>query len=345
MDTLSVADVRTPDEYGKGHIPGSVNLPLFTNEERKLVGTTYKLNGREQAVREGIELVHPKLLDYISRAFELAENKNLLLYCWRGGFRSSSLAWLFDLAGFSVFTLKGGYKSYRNHVLDLFNKPLKMIVIGGMTGSGKTELLNRLMHAGEQIINLEQLAHHKGSAFGNIGQEKQLSNEQFENNLAGVIMKLNHERPVWIEDESRHIGFNQVPSGLYRQIRNSLAICLLTDRNKRIERLIEDYAHYSKDELKQSVMKISKKLGGLNTTKAIDSLMNDRYHEIVEIVLTYYDKTYEYSLRQRDPENVIFYSTGQNITEQATMEIIKLAMSNTSTTLKLILVLVNKPVN
>jgi tRNA 2-selenouridine synthase len=325
--STSILDVRTPDEFNKGHIPGSVNLPLFSNEERKLIGTTYKKSGREQAVRQGIDLVHSKLPNFINSGYELAENKNLLLYCWRGGFRSSSLAWLFDMAGFIVYTLKGGYKTYRNHVLEIFSKPLKMIVIGGMTGSGKTEILNRLAQAGEQVIHLEQLAHHKGSAFGSIGQEKQLSNEQFENILADIIMKLDPGKPVWIEDESRQIGNNQVPDGLYQQIRNSNVICITTDRDIRIKRLIEDYAHFSTDELKQSIHRISKRLGGLSTSRAIDSLMAGRYQETVDIVLHYYDKTYEYSLRQRDPGKIILYLSDHNITEKSIMEIRNLATS------------------
>jgi tRNA 2-selenouridine synthase len=328
MVKVGTADVRTPDEYAKGHISGSVNLPLFNNEERKAVGIAYKTHGRQKAVEKGIELIHHKLLDLISKGRELSENKQILLYCWRGGFRSSSLAWLFNLAGLTTFTLEGGYKSYRNFVLEILNKPLKMIAIGGMTGSGKTEILTRLAHAGEQVIDLENLAHHKGSAFGSLGQEKQPTNEQFENNLADVILKLNPDLPVWIEDESRHIGFNQIPADLYHQIRNSTIICLTTDRNTRIQRLIEDYSHYDRNELRQSVLKISKKLGGLNTTMAIDNLMAGNYHKTVEIILQYYDKTYEYSLRQRDPEKVIYFSPDETDTERIIPDILKLAGEN-----------------
>ena len=321
---VPVADVRTPDEFQKGHIPGAANLPLFTNEERKIVGTSYKKEGREEAVKQGLQFVQPRLLEYIDRARNFSDRKEILLHCWRGGLRSSSLAWLFDLAGFSVSVLKGGYKSYRRYVSQVFEKPLKIIVLGGLTGSGKTDILINLKAAGQQIIDLEELANHKGSAFGSFGQERQSTNEQFENNLAASILALNSSIPVWVEDESRKIGSNQVPDGFYMQMRGAVLIFIQIGKDIRIKRLIKDYSVYDASALEESILKISKRLGGLNTRNAIDSLHAEDFSRVVEIMLTYYDKTYTYGLNQRDPEKILHFNPGGYEAEAISSELLEL---------------------
>jgi len=184
MARAPVIDVRSPGEFVRGHIPGAHSVPLFTDEERAVVGTLYKQQGRDAAVREGLRIVGPKLATIVDEARALAPDGRIGVHCWRGGERSGSVAWLLDKAGFTeVFTLKRGYKAFRQHVLEAFNMPHDLRVLGGYTGTGKTETLAHLRELGEQVIDLEGLAHHKGSSFGALGEEPQPTTEHFENLL------------------------------------------------------------------------------------------------------------------------------------------------------------------
>jgi len=208
--TNPIIDVRSPGEYEHAHIPGALNLPLFSNEERAEIGTIYKQRGRVKAVQRGLEVVGPKLAGFAKFALAL-QSENILIHCWRGGMRSSSMAWLLETVGINCTLLTGGYKSYRSRVLTSFEKPLKIILLGGYTGSGKTDLIKLLKEQGEQVLDLEGLACHKGSAFGAIGQGEQPSSEQFENLLSLEMEALDGEKVVWIEDESRNVGKVFVP--------------------------------------------------------------------------------------------------------------------------------------
>jgi len=162
---IVVADVRTPAEFAHGHIPGAVNLPLFSNDERVTVGTTYKKEGREAAILLGFDLTGSKWSNYIRQALQLAPDKRIALHCWRGGMRSAAMAWALDIYGFEVYLIRGGYRSFRHWVLRQWKRPWPLSVIGGMTGSGKTRVLTRLRESGEQTIDLEELAQHCGSTY------------------------------------------------------------------------------------------------------------------------------------------------------------------------------------
>ena len=212
-NTRVLLDVRSPGEYGQGHIPGALSFPLFTDAERALVGTCYKQNSREAALELGLELVGPKMAGSVREARTLAPHRRLAVHCWRGGQRSGSMAWLFRQAGFDVVTLEGGYKNFRRYVLESFDDTgLQLMVVGGRTGSGKTQVLKELARLGEQIIDLEAIAHHKGSAFGSIGEPEQPTVEQFENDLFQALRMLDPQRRVWIENESRSIGRVYTPA-------------------------------------------------------------------------------------------------------------------------------------
>ena len=188
-----VLDVRSPGEYRHAHIPGAYSLPLFSDEERKVVGTTYKQQSREASIKIGLDYFGPKMrkmveeVELLIRSRESGQMVNdsrlVLVHCWRGGMRSGAVSWLLDLYGFKVYTLIGGYKKYRNYVLDTFRLPLQFNILGGYTGSGKTELLKTLKEKGESVIDLEDIAKHKGSAFGNIDMPEQPTQEMFENIL------------------------------------------------------------------------------------------------------------------------------------------------------------------
>ena len=195
-----VIDVRTPAEFEQGHIEGAINIPLFTNEERVVVGTLYKKVGKDAAIDKGLEFVGLRMASMVKQARKLYNGKPLLLYCWRGGMRSNSVAWLFTNAGLESHTVVGGYKSYRREFGLCLQKDWKFIVVGGSTGSGKTDVLKALESTGNQVVDLEGLAHHKGSSFGAIGERPQPSTEHFENKIFETMLRFDINKPVWIEN-------------------------------------------------------------------------------------------------------------------------------------------------
>ncbi len=297
---LPVIDVRSPAEFARGHIPGAYNLPLFDNRERARVGTTYKQIGKEEAILLGLELVGPKMRSFVEEARRLAFKGKILVHCWRGGMRSESFAWLLQTAGLSAETLEGGYKAYRGHLLSAFQNPLPLIVVGGETGSGKTAILQALAELGEQIIDLEALACHRGSAFGGIGLGRQPSSEQFQNDLYTQWRSIDSSRRVWMEDESFSIGGVQLPLDLWNQMKQAPMVKVSLAREERISRLVEEYGKCEREALVASIMKIQKRLGGLETHKAIEALEDKRLEEVADILLFYYDKSYQRCLAMRN---------------------------------------------
>ena len=203
-----ILDVRSPMEYQQGHIPDSCSFPLFSDEERAQIGITYKTRSRQKAVELGLIIVQSKLESFMDQALSLLSSNGKVL-CWRGGMRSGFVSRFLELLGFSIITLQGGYKSFRRWVLQYLSDispsfpSSSLRVIGGFTGSGKTDILQHLQQLGEQVIDLEELTRHRGSAFGGIGKSPQPTQEQFENELAAIANGLDWSKPIWIEDESR----------------------------------------------------------------------------------------------------------------------------------------------
>lgn len=304
-ETIAIADVRSPSEFSTGHIPGSVNIPLFDDNERASVGTKYKKEGRLPAIIEGLRLSGPSMASKLSSAVSLATNGRLLVHCWRGGMRSEAMAWLFSLADLDIYVLEGGYKSYRRYILEKISEKRKMIILGGMTGSSKTQILHYLKKAGQQIIDLEQLANHKGSAFGHLGQLPQPSTEQFGNLLYEQISKLENATPCWVEDESRNIGSIFMPEGFYQNMQETQVIELVMDVKHRLPNLMEEYSQFPPESLIESVMKISKRLGGDNTRDALSAIEKGDFATAIEIVLHYYDKAYLFGLKRRNSKNTL----------------------------------------
>lgn len=290
-------DVRSPSEYAQGHIPEAVNFPLFSDEERAQVGTAYKQQGKKAALLLGLQLVGPKMAGFVEQATALAQDRDLAVHCWRGGQRSQSMAWLFRQAGFRVQVLEGGYKKYRNFVLEAFEKwPLPLIVLGGKTGVGKSKVLRALRQMGEQIIDLEALAHHKGSAFGSIGEAPQPSSEQFENNLFDAMAGLDLRRRIWVENESQSIGKVFLPLSFWRQMKQAPLYNISVPQDARIQNLIDDYAGVASSELEAAFARIEKKLGGQHLKTALEALAQKNFAAAAAIALKYYDKTYAYGL-------------------------------------------------
>lgn len=305
-DHIPVVDVRSPSEYMSGHIPGAYNIPLFDDDQRKAVGTKYKEYGRYDAIIEGLKLSGPSFNTKLEKALEISNNSRLLVHCWRGGMRSEAMAWLFSLADIDTDVLEGGYKAYRQHILNSFTVYKKMIILGGLTGSGKTEILRYLRDSGEQVIDLEGLANHKGSAFGSLGQILQPTSEHFANLLYEQWRRTDGNRPLWVEDESKNIGTVFMPGEFYLNMQKHPAIVLLMDIKTRLPRLVSEYAGYSAADLISSVRKISKRLGGDNSMEAISSIEKGDFAKAAEITLKYYDKAYLYGLKKKTADKIIY---------------------------------------
>ena len=333
---LPVIDVRSPGEYNHAHIPGALSLPLFTDEERAVVGTAYKQESREKAIKHGLDFFGPKMRAMVEQVesilnnhrstvgkgdFRLSANNSVLIYCWRGGMRSGAIAWLLDVYGFKVYTLRGGYKKFRNYVLETFKLPFDIKILGGYTGSGKTEVLKELERDGEIVVNLEEIAKHKGSAFGNIGMPVQPTQEMFENVLACELRTkryepkdqtpfpqiiLNHS-PIWLEDESQRIGHVNIPSELWNTMRQSPVYFLDVPFEQRLQHLTEEYGSLDKEKMTEAITRIKERLGGLETRKAIELLNEDNTIESFRILLKYYDKWYTKGLHNRGNINSLLH--------------------------------------
>lgn len=314
-----VLDVRSPGEYKHAHLPEAHSLPLFTDEERKMVGTAYKQQSREAAIKIGLDYFGPKMKAMVETAEAICKSfsenrkdetsetnntneKTILVYCWRGGMRSGAVSWLLDLYGFKVYTLAGGYKKFRNRVLDIFKKPFSLKILGGYTGSGKTELLISMQQTGEAVIDLEGIARHKGSAFGSIGMPEQPTQEMFENLLALQLNAIPDEKanPIWLEDESQRIGHVNIPKDFWNTMRQSPVYFIEIPFEERLKHIVQEYGQLDSEKLIDAIGRIKEKLGGLQAKQAIEFLNEKNYEESFRILLKYYDKFYSRSLHNRE---------------------------------------------
>lgn len=296
---MPLLDVRSPSEFARGHIPGAVSFPLFNDEERAEVGTLYTQTGRQAAVVRGLALVGPKLSGMAERGLELAgERRELALTCWRGGMRSASVAWLLQQAGITTHCLPGGYKAYRTYIQSLFALPWRLLVLGGMTGSGKTEILHALASQ-SQVIDLEGLAKHRGSAFGALPQEPQPTTEHFENRMGDALLPLDPAHPIWVEDECQNLGMINIPQAFYARMQAAPLIRLHTPRPDRLKRVLYGYDPARNNFAAEGMDRIRKRLGDENHRKAKAALAAGEYETAAGILLDYYDRAYEKQLRKR----------------------------------------------
>lgn len=332
--------MRSPGEYRHAHLPGAVSLPLFTDEERAVVGTAYKQQSREQAIKIGLDFFGPKMrrmVEEVEALFDVRcslagkqpNNKqpasnNVCLYCWRGGMRSAAVAWLLSLYGFNVFLLQGGYKRFRQWVAEKVAAPYQLRLIGGYTGSGKTGLLHQLQQQGEAILDLENLASHKGSAFGNIGLPKQPSQEMFENKLAFELYEKSGVSnsapeasttnffktpcPIWVEDESQRIGTINIPGPFWQTMRSAPIYFLDIPFEQRLRHLVEEYGRLNKLQMIEAIQRISKRLGPMETRDAIRFLEEGNVGESFRILLQYYDKQYRKALHNRQNLSTLLHT-------------------------------------
>lgn len=301
---LPVLDVRTPAEFAKGHVPGAVNLPLFSNEERAGIGTAYLHQGRQSAVQLGLAMVGPRLPGLATALLAAASPGGLLIHCWRGGMRSESMAWLAGMLGCRVATLAGGYKSFRREALACFDRERKLRVVAGLTGTGKTAVLHALAERGEPVLDLEALARHKGSVFGDLGEQPQPTQEQFENDLATALWSTDPGRPLWIEDESQTIGRRVVPPALWNRKRRSRFAVIELPLEARVDHLCKTYQNHPAEQLESRIEGIRRRLGGERTNQALAAFRAGDTAAACRLLLHYYDRTYRNSLAALPAEQV-----------------------------------------
>ena len=247
----TVIDVRSPAEYAEDHIPGAVSAPVLDDAERAQVGTLYKQSSPFDAKKAGASLIARNIASHVEELFsDKPKSWHPLVYCWRGGKRSGAMAHILREIGWNAETLEGGYKAYRRFVVsqhETLPSGLDFVVIHGPTGSGKSRLLGALKRAGAQVLDLEDLAAHRGSVLGNLPDRPQPSQKMFESLLLREMQPLGASRPVFVEGESKKIGELQVPEALMERMRASQCIVLQTSLETRVELLLDEYQHFLAD--------------------------------------------------------------------------------------------------
>jgi tRNA 2-selenouridine synthase len=296
-------DARSEGEFEMGHIPGAISFPILNNEERKLVGTCYKQKGHEPAVILGYELVGNKFAQYVSYAYKHWKGREIYVHCWRGGLRSNIMGNLLSSAGFNVKLIKGGYKVYRSEVLKYLAGNFVFKVLGGYTGSGKTEILKQLEARGAQVLDIEGLASHRGSAFGSLGLPSQPRQEHFENLIFEKLRRFSPNKPVWIEDESRLTGKLQIPDQIYAGLRNSFVYFLDYSIEKRAIQTLSEYGDFEVQLLAETTLKLRKRMGDLLNREAIQLLHEGDKQGWVLKVLAHYDKQYDFGFSKRSVDS------------------------------------------
>lgn len=296
-------DVRSPGEYDEFSIPGAVNIPLFTNEERALIGTIYKQEGADIAKWRAMEIVSPKLPSILGQVKALHdEGKHPVIYCWRGGMRSKSVATFLSFAGISVPRLIGGYRAYRQYILEEIPRliPSKAISIHGMTGVGKTEVLEKLKEKGMPVIDLEACAGHRGSIFGTLGLFEGNNQKNFDSLLFQALIEIKDSPFFFVEAESKRIGKVVQPDELLDVKHHGYNINLQASLTSRIERIYRDYVEpyiqeqWFHDKVLERLSIIYKRMKDQELVASLNgAALNQDYKLVIQILLEdYYDPRY-----------------------------------------------------
>jgi len=289
-----IVDVRSAAEYEGGSVPGAVNVPLFDEDERSVIGTIYKHGGQDKAIAQGFSYVEEKLAELLS-AFEPFRKRTVSVFCARGGMRSRSIANLLIQSGYTAHQITGGYKLYRHETLDfLENYAPKIIVLHGLTGTGKTRLIQAL----DSSIDLEELARHRSSLFGGLDREPNCQ-KTFETLLVKTAQSLGQE-PYFVEGESRKIGRVFIPKPFAMAMKSGVLVNITCSLEKRIERIVEDYpveGAKKRGEILKILLSLKQSMGAAKVEEMCDLFNSNSLHELVRILLVdYYDQRYARSM-------------------------------------------------
>ena len=297
-----IIDARSPAEYALDHIPGAINCPVLNNEERATVGTLYKQESPFAAKKLGAALVAKNIANHLQEHFIHQSREWLpLVYCWRGGERSGAFAHILQRIGWKAQQLQGGYQGYRRQVIADLERwaPLaKFTVICGMTGSGKTRLLQAL-HGQTQVLDLEGLAAHRGSVLGGLPNQAQPSQKMFESRLWNALRLFNFDQTIYVESESKKVGCLHIPDALMDQIRQGDCVEIKADRSVRVDVLMQEYVHLlsNHDELQHLLGLLTQRYGKEQITKWQQLATEGRYPVLVEeLLIKHYDPAYQDSI-------------------------------------------------
>lgn len=309
LETHCIIDARTPLEFAEDHLPGAINVPILTDAERVEIGTLHKQQGPQPARVRGLELTCHRFPAIVATIAEAAQGRPVLVYCWRGGLRSESIAMLLEMTGYPVVKLAGGYKAFRNVVNAFFasvSLPVQLVVLHGMTGSGKTEFLQQLPQERYTVIDLEGLARHRGSAFGSLGLGEQPPQKRFETLLWDAFRKAPTDRPIVVEGESKRIGRVTLPGDLYEVMAAGTKVWCTVSVATRVTRLSAEYAREEyRQPMSEALERIKKKLGGPQYEELQHKLAAwDIPGVAQDLIEQYYDKLY-YRVRKWEPEGTI----------------------------------------
>lgn len=301
-----LVDARSPAEFVEATIPGAINVPVLDDVEREEVGTLYKQVGKQQARRRGVEIVAPKIPAMVQQLAVLQEQTSqpVIVFCWRGGMRSLALTQFLELAGVPARQLSGGHKSFRRMVLDFFEHGEwgRLLVFRGLTGVGKTHILHRLAEQGYPVVDLEGLASHRGSAFGNLGLPPQPNQKMFEALLWDELRKIPHDGYALAEGESRHIGRVALPPTVYQALQVETSIWVNASLEARVRNILADYPAVDqlKDDFVQPIRALKDKLGKETMHRYLALLNDGDWPELVsELMVNYYDPLYRHTLPDR----------------------------------------------
>lgn len=322
LENAIFVDARSEGEFAEATIPGAINIPIFNNEERAVVGTLYKEKGTRDAKIKGLEIVAPKLSEMVKRYVELKKRyRHIVVFCWRGGMRSQSIAMILNLMDIHAYRILDGYKGYRTMVNQYFavdSLLQKVVVLRGLTGTGKTDIIQGLIGEGLPAIDLEGMAHNRGSVFGAVGMEPPPSQKMFDSLLMDKLIEYKDSKYIIVECESKKVGRLYLPDVLMRGMREGLQILIYDDIESRVQRIIGEYTKETEkntEQLKKAIDCLENTLGKRKVLQLKEMVAEKDYQEVVRYLLTdYYDPLYKYPDHPTDEYNLSVKNTDINET-------------------------------